>query len=66
LIAKTTIAALQERIPESASLLTFRYFSDGVQSYRRFLGEHGFTLIDVHSDSGNNTCYLPKKAGPPR
>jgi SAM-dependent methyltransferase len=42
--------------------VTFRYFSYSVQSYRRILGEHGFTLVDVHTDSGNNTYYLAKKS----
>jgi hypothetical protein len=42
--------------------VTFRYFSYGAQSYRRILGDHSFTLVDVHADSGNNTYYLAKKA----
>ena len=42
--------------------VTFRYFSYSVQSYRRILGDHGFTLVDVHADSGNNTYYLAKKS----
>jgi SAM-dependent methyltransferase len=42
--------------------VTFRYYSYSVQSYRRILGDHGFTLVDVHTDSGNNTYYLAKKA----
>ncbi len=41
--------------------VTFCYFSFSVDNYRRILGEHGFTLIDVHADSGNNTYYLAKK-----
>ncbi len=41
--------------------VTFRYFSYSVESYRRILGDHGFTLVDVHADSGNNTYYLAKK-----
>jgi SAM-dependent methyltransferase len=45
--------------------VTFRYFSYSVQSYRRNLGEHGFTLVGVHADSGNNTYYLAKKAASP-
>ena len=45
--------------------VTFRYFSYSVHSYRRILGDHGFTLVDVHADSGNNTYYVAKKAGPP-
>jgi SAM-dependent methyltransferase len=46
--------------------VTFRYFSYSIHSYRRILGDHGFTLVDVHADSGNNTYYLAKKAEPPR
>ena len=41
--------------------VAFRYFSYSVQSYRRILGDHSFTLEDVHTDSGNNTYYLAKK-----
>ena len=41
--------------------VTFRYFSFCVPGYQRILGDHGFELIDVHADSGNNTCYLAKK-----
>jgi SAM-dependent methyltransferase len=44
--------------------VTFRYFSYSPQSYRRILGDHSFTLVDVHADSGNNTYYLAKKADP--
>ena len=42
--------------------VTFRYFSYSAQSYRRILGDHRFTLVDVHADSGNNTYYLAKKS----
>lgn len=42
--------------------VTFRYFSYSVQSYRCILGYHGFTLVDVHTDSGNNAYYLAKKS----
>jgi len=45
--------------------VTFRYFSYSVHRYRRILGDHGFTLVDVHADSGNNTYYFAKKAEPP-
>jgi SAM-dependent methyltransferase len=45
--------------------VTFRYFSYSVQSYRRVLGDHGLTLVDVHADSENNTYYLAKRAEPP-
>lgn len=41
----------------------FRYFSYSADSYRRILGDHSFTLVDVHTDSGDNTYYLAKKAG---
>jgi SAM-dependent methyltransferase len=42
--------------------VTFRYFSYSIPSYRRILGDHGFTLVDVHTDTGNNTYYLARKA----
>jgi SAM-dependent methyltransferase len=42
--------------------VTFRYFSYSVNSYRRILGDHSFTLVDVHDDSGSNTYYLAKKS----
>ena len=45
--------------------VTFRYFSYSPQSYRRILGDHSFTLVDVHADSGNNTYYLAKKTERP-
>ena len=41
--------------------VTFTYFSYSRESYRRILRDHGFELIDVHSDSGNNTYYLAKR-----
>jgi len=41
--------------------VTFRYFSYSVENYRHILGDHCFTLVDVHADSGNNTYYLAKK-----
>jgi len=41
--------------------VTFRYFSYSVPSYQRILGDHAFALVDVHADSGNNTCYLANK-----
>lgn len=43
----------------------FRYFSYSVESYRHILGDHGFTLVDVHADSGNNTYYLTEKVESP-
>jgi SAM-dependent methyltransferase len=42
--------------------VTFRYFSYSIQNYRRILGDHRLTLVDVHADSGNNTYYLAKKS----
>lgn len=42
--------------------VTFRYFSYSVDGYRRILCDHGFALVDVHTDRGNNTCYLAKKS----
>ena len=41
--------------------VTFRYFSYGIDGYRRILSDHGFDLVDVHADSANNTYYLAKK-----
>lgn len=45
--------------------VTFQYFSHSPDGYRRILGDHGFTLANVHADSGNNTYYLAKKAEQP-
>jgi len=42
--------------------VTFRYFSYNADSYRRILGDHSFTLADVHADSGSNTYYLAQKS----
>jgi len=42
--------------------VVFRYFSFSIDNYRRILGEHGFTLLDVHADSGQNTYYLARKS----
>jgi len=41
--------------------VTFRYYSYSAESYRRILADHGFRLVDVHTDNGNNTYYLAKK-----
>ena len=46
--------------------VTFRYFSYSIDGYRRILADHGFTLIDVHADSGNNTYYLAEKVEQPK
>ena len=43
----------------------FRHFSYSIDTYGRVLREHGFTLANVHADSGNNTYYLAKKADSP-
>jgi SAM-dependent methyltransferase len=42
--------------------VTFRYFSFSIENYRRLLGDHGFTLSDVHEDKGGNTYYLAIKS----
>ncbi len=42
--------------------VVFRYFSFSIDTYRRVLGEHGFTLLDVHADRGKNTYYLAQRA----
>jgi len=39
----------------------FHYYSFSRDSYGDVLGERGFTLIDVHEDSGRNTYYLARK-----
>jgi SAM-dependent methyltransferase len=39
----------------------FRYFSFSIDNYRRILADHGFTLANVHADSGNNFYYLAQK-----
>ena len=41
--------------------VTFRYFSYSVHSYRRILGDHDFTLVDVHADSGNTPITSRRK-----
>jgi SAM-dependent methyltransferase len=42
--------------------VTFRYYSGSDESHRTLLQEHGFSLLDVHADSGNNTYYLARKS----
>jgi SAM-dependent methyltransferase len=42
--------------------VTFRYHSGSDQSHRTLLQEHGFSLLDVHADSGNNTYYQARKS----
>ena len=41
--------------------VVFRYFSFSVDNYRRVLGDHSFTLENVHADRGGNTYYLARK-----
>jgi len=41
--------------------ILFRYFSYSIENYRRILDDHGLTLIDVHSDKGDNTYYFATK-----
>ena len=41
--------------------VVFRYFSYSVENYRRILADHGLVLVDVHTDSGQNTYYLARK-----
>ena len=48
--------------PGTMNGVTFRYFSYSVDNYRRLLCDHSFKLIDVHADSGNNTCYLAQRS----
>ena len=43
----------------------FWHFSYSIDTYGRVLRDHGFTLANVHSDSGNNTYYLATKADSP-
>jgi len=43
----------------------FWHFSYSIDTYGRLLRDHGFTLANVHADSGNNTYYLAKKADSP-
>jgi SAM-dependent methyltransferase len=42
--------------------VVFRYFSYSIDNYRRILGDNGFTLVDFHTDSGNNGYYLAQRA----
>lgn len=41
----------------------FHYYSFTKDGYRSILGDHGFTLIDFHTDSGQNGYYLARKTG---
>jgi hypothetical protein len=40
----------------------FHYYSFTIDGYRRIRGEHGFTLVDFHTDDGKNGYYLARKA----
>ncbi len=51
-----------EGIEGTMNGVAFRYFSFGVDSYRRILGAHALTLLDVHADAGNNTYHLARKS----
>jgi len=42
--------------------VVFRYFSYSIRNYRCILRDHGFALLSIHADSGDNTYYLAKKA----
>jgi ubiquinone/menaquinone biosynthesis C-methylase UbiE len=42
--------------------VTFHYYSFSSDNYRRVLGERGFTLADMHVDSGQNIYYLACKS----
>jgi len=42
--------------------VVFRYFSHSIHNYRCILRDHGFTLLSIHADCGDSTCYLAKKA----
>lgn len=39
----------------------FRHFSYSTDTYGRVLRDHGFTLANVHADSGKNLYYLANK-----
>jgi ubiquinone/menaquinone biosynthesis C-methylase UbiE len=41
----------------------FHYYSFTLDGYRSVLNDHGFTLVDFHSDAGENGYYLARKIG---
>jgi SAM-dependent methyltransferase len=41
----------------------FHYYSFTIDGYRSVLADHGFTLIDFHTDRGKNGSYLARKMG---
>jgi ubiquinone/menaquinone biosynthesis C-methylase UbiE len=41
----------------------FHYYSFTIDGYRRVLGDHGFTLLDYHTDAGANGYYSARKEG---
>ncbi len=47
--------------PGDMNGVRFTYYSYSRDNYQRILREHGFSLIDVYADTGNNTYYLAKK-----
>ena len=48
-------------IEDTMNGVTFRYYSGSDESHRTLLQEHGFAVLDVHADAGNNTYYLARK-----
>ena len=42
--------------------VTFRYYAGSDESHRTLLQEHGFALLNIHTDSGDNTYYLARKS----
>jgi len=39
----------------------FHYYSFTIDGYRSVLSDHGFTLVDFHTDSGKNGYYLANR-----
>jgi cyclopropane fatty-acyl-phospholipid synthase-like methyltransferase len=42
--------------------VTFHYYSFSVDGYWTLLQQHGFALLDVHKDAGENTYYLCRRS----
>lgn len=40
----------------------FHYYSFSVDGYRRILADNGFTLVDHHTDTGDNLYYFARKS----
>jgi cyclopropane fatty-acyl-phospholipid synthase-like methyltransferase len=55
-------ADAEQGIEGTMNGVTFRYYSGSDESHRTLLQEHGFTLLDVHADAGDNTYYLARKS----